>query len=109
MEIHRKKKLAVENILSVWVKISKKLVKKSNNNILIYLNLLLYENIKSLYLVAKLILTGKYQRIKKKLNYKFPEIKENIIKDDIEGLSKKFNLNNNAKIKKLGKRLFFIH
>ena len=105
----KKKKLAVENILSVWVKISKKLVKKSNNNILIYLNLLLYENIKSLYLVAKLILTGKYQRIKKKLNYKFPEIKENIIKDDIEGLSKNFNLNNNAKIKKLGKRLFFIH
>ena len=76
---------------------------------MIYLNLFVYENIKSLYLVTKLILTGKYKRIKIKLNYKFPEIKENILKYDIEQLSKNFNLNNNIKIKKLGKRLFYIH
>lgn len=105
----KKKKLAVENILSVWVKISKKLKKKKNNNTLIYLNLFVYENIKSLYLMTKLILTGKYKRIKIKLNYKFPEIKENILKYDIEQLSKNFNLNDNTKIKKLGKRLFYIH
>ena len=52
-------KLATTNILSIWVNLSKKIIKKNNNNNLIYLHLLIYENIKSLYLTITLLLTGK--------------------------------------------------
>ena len=102
-------KLATTNILSIWVNLSKKIIKKNNNNNLIYLHLLIYENIKSLYLTITLLLTGRYKRIKKKLNYKFPEIKANIMKNDIDDLSKNFNFKNKIRMKKLGKRLFFFY
>ena len=102
-------KLATTNILSIWVNLSKKIIKKNNNNNLIYLHLLIYENIKSLYLSITLLLTGRYRRIKKKLNYKFPEIKANIMKNDIDDLSKNFNFKNKIRMKKLGKRLFFFY
>ena len=49
-------KLATKNILSIWVNLSKKIIKKNNNNYLIYLHLLIYENIKSLYQMLILLL-----------------------------------------------------
>ena len=104
----KKKKLAVTNILSVWVKLSKKILKKNNDNYLIYLHLLIYENIKSLFQMLILLLSGKYGRIKK-LNNKFPEIEENIMRNEINYISKNFNLKNNIRMKKLGKRLFFFY
>ena len=55
-----------------------------------------------------LLLSGKYGRIKK-LNNKFPEIEENIMRNEINYISKNFNLKNNIRMKKLGKRLFFFY
>ena len=104
----KSKKLAAENILKVWEKLSKKIfLFNSNNNFLIQLNLIIYENFKSIFLIIILILTGKYNRMKSKLNYKFPIIKKELIEKEIEILSKDFNKKNKIKVKKLGKKIFF--
>jgi hypothetical protein len=101
------KKLAAENILTVWKKLSEKIFENSNNNFLIYFNLFIYENLKLIILPIILILTGKYGRMKDKLNYKFPVIKKKNIEKEIEVLSRDFNIKNKIRIKKLGRKLFF--
>lgn len=53
-------------------------------------------------------MTGKFDRMKTKLNYKFPNIKKENLKNEIDTLSKNLNLKTNFKVTKLGKKLFFI-
>ena len=101
------KRLAVENISNVWVELSKKIFFFNNNNLLIRLNLIIYENFKSILLVIILILKGKYKNIQTKLNYKFPKIKREIIEKELEILSRDFKLTKKIKVTKLGKKLFF--
>ena len=101
------KRLAVENISNVWVELSKKIFFFNNNNLLIGLNLIIYENFKSILLIIILILKGKYKNIQTKLNYKFPKIKRKIIEKELENLSRDFKLTKKIKVTKLGKKLFF--
>ena len=102
------KKLAAENILNVWVKLSKKLfLSNDNNNFLIRLNLIIYENFKSILLNTILILRGKYNKMQTLLNYKFPKIKKKLIERELKILSRDFKLTKKIKVTKLGKKLFF--
>ena len=87
--------------------LSKKIFFFNNNNFLIRLNLILYENIKSILLIIILILRGKYKNMQTKLNYKFPKIKLELMQKEIENLSKDFDISNKVKVTKLGKKLFF--
>ena len=103
----KSKKLAAENISNIWLKLSKNISTKTNNNFLIYFNLIIYENLKLILLTIILIARGKYVRKQDKLNYKFPEIKRKSIEKDIEILCENFNLKKKVKVKKLGKKLFF--
>ena len=103
----KSKRLAAENISNVWLKLSKNILTRSNNNFLIYFNLIVYENLKLILHTIILIAQGKYGRMKDKLNYKFPQIKRKSIESDIRILCEDFNLKKKIKIKKLGKKLFF--
>ena len=106
----KSKRLAAENISNVWLKLSKNISTKTNNNFLIYLNLIVYENLKLILLTIILIARGKYGRIQDKLNYlnyKFPEIKRKSVENDIKILCENFNFKKKIKVKKLGKKLFF--
>ena len=103
----KSKRLAAEKISNVWLKLSKNILTKSNNNFLIYFNLIVYENLKLILHTIILIAQGKYGRMKDKLNYKFPQIKRKSIESDIRILCEDFNLKKKIKIKKLGKKLFF--
>lgn len=98
---------ASQNILKVWVNLSRKVLKGNNNNLLIFLKLLIYENLKLFFLTLILLIRGKSKRMKEKLNYKFPNLKKKFIEKEIEILTKDFNLKNNVKVRKLGKKLFF--
>ena len=102
------KKLAAENILNVWIRLSKKIfLSNDNNNFLIRLNLIIYENFKSILLNTILILRGKYNEMQSLLNYKFPKIKKELIEKELEILSRDFKLTKKIKVTKLGKKLFF--
>ena len=101
-------KLASENISNIWKRLSKNIVGKKNNNFLIYFKLFYYENLKIFDLYIILFMTGKFDRMKTKLNYKFPNIKKENLKNEIDTLSKNLNLKTNFKVTKLGKKLFFI-
>ena len=103
----RGKRLAAENISNIWLKLSKKIFFFNNNNFLIRLNLILYENIKLILLIIILILRGKYKNMQTKLNYKFPKIKQELMQKELEILSKDFDISNKVKVTKLGKKLFF--
>jgi surface carbohydrate biosynthesis protein len=101
------KKLAAENILNVWLKLSKKIQLSVNNNFLIYLSLAIHENFKSILLIIILIFKGKYNIMQSKLNYKFPKIKKKFIEKEVEILSRDFKLTKKINVTKLGKKLFF--
>jgi surface carbohydrate biosynthesis protein len=106
----KSKRLAAENISNVWLKLSKNISTKTNNNFLIYFNLIVYENLKLILLTIILIARGKYGRMQDKLNYlnyKFPEIKRKSVENDIKILFENFNFKKKIKEKKLGKKLFF--
>lgn len=100
--------LAAFNISKIWSILTNKDHGKKNDLIRIRNNLFLLEKFKHILLKSILLIKGKKNKFKSILSYKYPNLSQNYVENEINNLSNKFNMRKKIQVKKLGKKLFYI-